>query len=287
MGAAFPSTGLGSTTIAPCWRMSAPHRRETSAATWLAASPNTRCCRPSHSSASLQALARPPTTKDLPVPAGPTRDSTRAPEHRHAAHGGGLVDAELDPGLGKPVHERLRLGPRDPGPPWRQRSRQQHMRGAQSSAASIATRPPLCHLRPAAGVALRVARASAWHVKTAVTSPRYRPESSAASCRLLCVPQGPSRLPAMPPLAEPAILCGPSRGTWRVPPGSPGHILVSPGSRPPGRRSLNLRQLAPQPTIASICQRARSQLDRASSRSRRSRGDSAWCAGIGVIFAGW
>ena len=61
---------------------SRPSSARTSVAIWLVASPNTRPRRAPRSSGSDQALARAPTTKDLPVPAGPTRVSTRAPEVR-------------------------------------------------------------------------------------------------------------------------------------------------------------------------------------------------------------
>ena len=79
------------------------------------ASPNTRRCSPSHRVGSCQAWAIVPTTKHLPVPAGPTRDSTLGAGGQHAADGGGLVDAELDPGLAQLAQERRRELRGDPG----------------------------------------------------------------------------------------------------------------------------------------------------------------------------
>ena len=51
---------------------------------------------PPRRSGSVQARASAPTTNDLPVPAGPTSDLDPGAGGEHAAHGGGLVDAELD-----------------------------------------------------------------------------------------------------------------------------------------------------------------------------------------------
>jgi hypothetical protein len=59
-----------------------PSPARTSVAIWDAARPITRQGRPARRAGSCQALARTPSTKLLPVPAGPTRVSTRAPELR-------------------------------------------------------------------------------------------------------------------------------------------------------------------------------------------------------------
>ncbi len=48
----------------------------------VVANPTTRRCCPSHRVGSCQAWASTPVTNDFPVPAGPTSDSTHAPEPR-------------------------------------------------------------------------------------------------------------------------------------------------------------------------------------------------------------
>ena len=56
---------------------------------------------PSHRAGSCQAWARVPTTNDLPGAGRADQRLDAGAGGEHAAHGGGLVGAELDPGLGR------------------------------------------------------------------------------------------------------------------------------------------------------------------------------------------
>ena len=79
-------------------------------AIWLAASPTTSRCCPSHRCGVLPGPGEGADDEGL---AGAGRADQRLDAGaggEHAADGGGLVRAELDPGLGQPGHERGRGG---------------------------------------------------------------------------------------------------------------------------------------------------------------------------------